>query len=476
MASLVLIALIAVLLLGAAQIGGCLAVVVGRGASADGSVLLGHNEENGGRRLVNFRRAARRTSLPGQRVLLGRGGTIPEIPQTAAFLWAENVGLEFSDNYVNEWGVAIVSDACPTREDDPATLAARGEIRQGGIGYMLRRLVAERARSAREGVRLIGDWVERFGYVHSGRTYVVADPLEAWLVAVVCGRRWAARRVSDDAVVIVPNVHILGAIDPGDPETVLASPDLVDYAAARGWYKAAGRPFHFAEVYGQAGSTERPDPRQGLGQRLVTGWQETASAGPLPMEVHPATLLTVAQVARILRYESAELNLYQPGTQESAVFQLRCGMPAGIGCVAWRTTGRPDVAPLLPWYVGVADVPPRYAQAMDLAEALSLERHFHPPGNAFEPDDRLAWWTFERLRALAEAQPERRRAIRAAWDAYEADLFAHQSEREARALAQWQADPEATGALLAAICDQLAFHAETQARHLLESRLQGQAP
>ncbi len=79
---------------------------------------------------------------------------------------------------------------------------------------MLRRLVAQRAKTAREGMELIGQLVERFGYADSGRTYVVADPREAWLRA---GPRAALRaHAPDDKVVILPNVYIIGEVDLDD--------------------------------------------------------------------------------------------------------------------------------------------------------------------------------------------------------------------------------------------------------------------
>ncbi|MFH1268016.1 MAG: C69 family dipeptidase [Planctomycetota bacterium] len=178
-------AILLALLSPAPRVWACYAVIVGREASADGSVLVGHNEQNGGRRILNFRRIPRRQFAEGASVGLRRGGRLEQVPETWAFLWSENPGLEFSDAYLNEWGVGIVSDRCATREDDYQTLVGRGEIRSGGIGYMLRRLVAERARNAREGAELAGKLVERFGYVDTGRSHVIADPREAWVVAVV---------------------------------------------------------------------------------------------------------------------------------------------------------------------------------------------------------------------------------------------------------------------------------------------------
>lgn len=43
-----------------------------------------------------------------------------------------------------------------------------------GVGYAIRRLIAERAVSARDGVRVAAELVEKYGYF-SGRAYTIAD-------------------------------------------------------------------------------------------------------------------------------------------------------------------------------------------------------------------------------------------------------------------------------------------------------------
>ena len=50
---------------------GCYAVVVGKEASADGSVIFGHNEQNGGRRIINLRVIPRIKHKPGDVVKPG---------------------------------------------------------------------------------------------------------------------------------------------------------------------------------------------------------------------------------------------------------------------------------------------------------------------------------------------------------------------------------------------------------------------
>lgn len=439
----------------------CYAVVAGRAATVDGSVLVGHNEENGGQRVLLFHKIPRQQHAPGSMVALDAGGQVEQAPQTWALLWSENPGLAYSDGYLNERGVAIVSDGCPSREDNAQTLVQRGEIRQGGIGYMLRRLVAQQAKTAREGVRLMGRLVERFGYLDSGRTYVIADPREAWLVAVVRGRRWVAQRVPDDRVAILPNVYVIGEVNLADTQNFLASPDLVSYAVARGWFDpAAGAKFNFRLAYGRPDRLA-PDPRQFRGQELASGRSMVfPPPEPLPFSVAPHRKLTVADMASILRNAQGIVPLFQVATQESAVFQLRPAMPAEIGCVYWRTTGRPDVSPLTPWYPAVNRVPASAAPAVDPAVLLSLAHHFQPPPGTFDPDPRLAWWKAKSLERFADADYAGRfPAIQASRTAIENQALAAQAAVEATALRRWTSDPAAAGAQLTRHCADLAQQA-----------------
>jgi len=448
---------------------GCYAVIVGRAASADGSVLVGHNEQNDGRQILNFRRVPGQRFPEGAVVRLRRGGQLPQVPTTAGFFWSENPGLEFSDAYLNEYGVAVVSDGCPTREDDYQTLVARGEIRQGGIGYMLRRLVAQRARTAREGVELAGKLVEQFGYVDFGRTYVIADPQEAWLVAVVRGRRWVAWRVPDDKVVVLPNIYIIGEVDLKDRENYLASPDLIDYAVRRGWFDPQGaKPFNFRKVYRQD-RNDAPDLRGWRGRELVCGQREPwPPKEEPPPGGRPREKLTVAAVAAILRDTAGPgRTLSTPETQEGAVMQLRAGMPREIGCIYWRTSGEPSMGVLLPWYVGITETPASYYRPVDLETHLSLEHHFRPSRGTFDYDPELAWWTFKRLQDLVREDFDNRiKVVRPAWAAFEQRVFADQAAVEKKVLELWATDQDVARAYLTRHCAELAAEARREAEKL----------
>lgn len=462
----------------AAPVCACDGVVVGKAASADGSVLVGHNEENALDRVLEFHKIPRQKHAVPSVVTLDRGGHFEQVPETQGFLWSENPGLYFSDGYLNESGVAVASIQCLTREDGYDALVARGEIRDGGIGYMLRRLVALRAKTSREAMELVGSLVERFGYTDSGRTYVVADPNEAWVVEVVRGRRWVAQRVPDDQVVVLPARHMIGEINLADRDNYRASPDLISYAVARGWFDPQrGEPFNFRKVY-QTAERLAPDGRQFRGQEIITGQRGTwPPAKPLPFAVKPHKKLSVRDVAAFLRDKDGIAPMFNQTTQEAAVFQLRSNMPREIGCIYWRTTGRPDLSVLTPWYVGITSTPDNYGRQADPSRLLSLEHHFQPEPGTFDFDPDRAWWKFKTLVKLVDQDPARRAAVvQAAWTAMEDRIFAQQAAIEKEALQRWAQDAATVRTRLTRYGADLAAQACAQADKLCDALRSGSRP
>lgn len=418
----------------ASSASGCYAVLVGKDASTDGAVLLGHNEQNYGKRFLNFRKVPRIEHKAGEMVKLQGGAEIPQVKQSYAFLWSENPCLQFSDGYLNEWGVAVVSDGCPDRGEDLQKLEADGQLVKGGIGYMLRRLVAERAKTAKEGVQIAGELIRRVGYP-SSRTLVIADSEEAWLLSMARGKHWVAQRVPDDAVVLLPNVYVIDKVDLKDRSNFLGSPDLIDYAVQKGWYNpAGGEAFDFSKAYGQP-QKRVMDERQWRGQCLVTGKNITKEPDrKLPFSVKPAHKLSIKDVVSILRFHG-EGSLCNNATQEAAVFQLRQNMPVDIGCIYWRCSAEPCCSILTPWYCGITETPKEYYQAVDVKENLTLEHHFSELPDKFRPDAGMAWCVFKGLQDKVNADYRGRVGIvRMEFDKYEEKVFAAQPEIEKKAM------------------------------------------
>ena len=240
----------------------CTTILAGKNITESGWVIAAHNEDERGRYVSYHGILPERDwdlSDPDQAFLPAEPGyaKIPQVPHTFRTYWVEHVypesGAENSDMFLNRNGVLFTSNAASGTkpdENDPAL------VRDGGVGYNLRRAVGERAESARHGVQVVLSLIAEWGYGPSGRSYTIADKDEAWIVQVVRGFYYAAARIPDDAVMVMSNhltIHSLTEfpasvpLDPKDPQVpmdadfskgaILYPSDLVSHAMEQGWYE-----------------------------------------------------------------------------------------------------------------------------------------------------------------------------------------------------------------------------------------------
>jgi dipeptidase len=396
---------------------GCYAVVVGKDASTDGAVLLGHNEQNYGPRFLNFRKVPRIEHKAGEMIKLQGGAEIPQVKESYAFLWSENP-------------------------------------------------ITERAKTAREGVQVAGELIEQVGYP-SSRTLVIADSKEAWLLSMSRGKHWIAQRVPNDGVVLLPNVYVIDKVNLKDTSNFLGSPDLIEYAIKKGWYNpAGGEKFDFSKAYGQQ-QKRLMDERQWRGQCLVTGKDiDKEPDRKLPFSVKPARKLSVKDVVSILRFHG-EGSLCNNATQEAAVFQLRQNMPVDIGCIYWRCSAEPCISILTPWYCGITGTPQEYYKAVDVKENLTLDCHFSESPEKFKPDAGMAWWIFKGLQDKVNADYQSRIGmVRAACDKHEAEVLAAQPAIEKKAMELYRSEKPAARRYLTDYSTAVALGAVDKAREL----------
>jgi len=354
--------------------GECFTVLVGRKASANGAVMVAHNEDDRGDIIVNLRKIQARDYGSPQRVDLGKGAFYETDGRTAGFLWIEATTQEFADSFINDHGVLITSDSCPSR-------VTAEDYTDGGIGWMLRWLMAEKATTAREAVRIAGGLIEKFGYRSSGRTYSIADKNEAWMLAVLRGRRWFAQRVPDGEVAVIPNHYTIRGIRANDPDHFMGSPDIVEYAAKNGWYDAAkDGPFDFKKAFERPSNREPAADGNSLrhwrGLSLLTG--RTWELGPdYPFSVKPGKKVTAEALMALLRdhYEGTPYDAtdgYKTGTPNRTKFRTICTAstidafivslgakrPEPLAVPIWLAMGKPDTTVFLPLYSGVENLPP----------------------------------------------------------------------------------------------------------------------
>ncbi len=445
----------------------CYTIVAGKKATIDGSVLFAHNEDDWGLQLINYWQVPEQTHQPDEQLQLIHGGSIPQVSQTWAFSWIEDVHEEFSDFYLNEWGVTLASNACGSKINDP-------EITDGGIGYMLRRVVAQRAKTAREGVKIAGKLLDRFGYAsqgNTGRTLVIADKNEAWLLDILPGKYWVAERVPDDAVVLQPNIYVIRAVDFNDTVNFITSKkDIRKYAIKKGWFHPKrDKIFDFAYIFSDFRapyfSTRGYDTRQWRGQQMLSGKTtsvKTAKVYGLPFSVKPAHKLAPADLMQVLRdhYDGTiydirgnkkgnpnhgkERTICTRTSQVSVVAQLRAGLPKEIAPVLWLSFGRPDVNTYVPFYPVATNIPDCYHFVpQNGGWRTSLANHFKPlPGTYRYQSDR-AYWIFNDLENISGlAYYKTIDTIQKTWKSHEEEAFALQSTIEQSALKLYKTNPQ----------------------------------
>ncbi len=269
------ISLVSPLIADGAKRESCTVIGVGRLATADGSVITSHTDCCSECRIqvipgrtypkgsmapvhwgmVYFGAEDDRKALP----LGDFGKVIGQIPQV------ERTFTYFHSGYsqMNERQLAIGESTCSQRAElDVAYI--EGLTRQIMTVEQAQVFALERCTTARDAVKLIGDLVEKYGFLPScggSEALCIADPRELWTMEICSvgtewtpesgkpGAIWVARRVPDDHVVVIANHFRMREIDLKNP-AMMASPNYMKEAVDRGWYDPkSGQPFIWEEAY-----------------------------------------------------------------------------------------------------------------------------------------------------------------------------------------------------------------------------------
>ena len=432
----------------------CFSVIVGKDASKDGSVMFAHNEDDWGDQIVNFYRVPRIKHKSCETITLSTGAVIQQVAETFSYIWLQMPKMNFSDSYINEWGVTIGTDACSSREENPS-------LTEGGIKYRLRGLIAERARNAKHGVKIAGELIEKLGYASSGRTYCIADPNEGWMMAIVNGKHWVAQRIPDDKIAVLPNYYTIRNINLSDTTNFLGSFDIIDYAITQGWYDSEkDGEFDFAKIYSRKSTFEHKVNirRMWRGINLLTE-QEYAIDDRFPFAFEPTNKVDITDLMALLRdhlvgtkYDPSQSNkLSSPNTQGSCticaahtqygfVAQLRNWMPVEIGAVLWLAPRRPDAQAYVPWYSGMTKIPANFAYG-DYKSALI--HHFNPDEAIYEKSHKHAFWSYAMFADWVDNKYYTRiEDVQTKWHIIENDALRKQAEFELKVLKVYKKKPK----------------------------------
>ncbi|MBT3209355.1 MAG: hypothetical protein HN704_05070 [Bacteroidetes bacterium] len=376
----------------------CFSILAGKNATIDNSVIFAHNEDDYGTNLVDWYKVPRISYEKNKKLTLVNGAKIEQVRQTYSYIWMQMPGFKFSDTYMNEFGLTVASNSCPSKEKN-------GELLDGGIGFYLRRIMVERAKTSREAVKIAGKIVEEVGYSSSGRSYCIADANEAWIMSVVQGKHWVAQRIPDNEIAIIPNYYVIEEIDLNDSMNFLGSADIIDYAIERAWYEPSeNKPFNFRLAYGKVSVLESKSniSRKWRAMNYFSK-KEYEIDSDFPFSFVPKQKVSIQDLMLVLHdhYEKGKvedishkddlMRICSETNQYGFVAQLRNSMPSEIGCVLWIAPRRPCVQAFVPWYCGISEIPKGFSKG-NFENALL--HHFEYIGGAYEKDEIHSFWKF----------------------------------------------------------------------------------
>lgn len=447
----------------------CFMVLVGKNASADGSVLLAHNNDLTGDEVSLIEKHPRMRHPGNATVEFPSGLTIPQAQETFGWmvLRIEQGFAEGDAVAINEHQVAIAGGVA-LGSDRNARAAAADPLVKGGLTGGVRYVALQRCRTARECIETIGRWYTRYGVTYPSG-FAAADTSEIWYIESGGGRSWAAVRIPDDCCWVQANGYRIGEIDPSGPD-VLVSPGLLEFCRREGLWDPAGGPFSFRRAFG-GGYIASSDKKYYNTRRIWRGISLLApTLDPDPgLEEYPSCVVPDGPVAlgtlfSILRDHyagtpfdgypedvegSGERLIASPGCVHTDVIELRAGMPAAVGAVLWAGLSMPQATTFIPFYFGAERVPQRYSNA--------------------DPDRGAAFHLYREIAGMMlDDYTSKAPAVVSEWMEMESHIIAGRRGFEAAVLERWKKDPVAAAACLTAHTDSLAARALQKAEGLLD--------
>ncbi len=289
----------------------CTSLIAGKKATADGSVIITYAADSHTLYGELYHQPAADHAPGSMRTVTEWDtgkilGQIPEVAHTYRTL-----------GNMNEHGLTIAESTWGGREE----LAGSGLIDYGSLIY----ITLQRARTAREALKVMTELVEKYGYASSGESFSIADADEAWIMELIGkgkddkGAVWVARRVPDDCISGHANHARIHTFPLDDPET-LYSPDVISFARSKGYFNGKDKDFSFSRAYAvtDGGALRGCDGRvwsfynrHSQGAEPYLDWILKGEGAPLPLWVKPEKPVTVRDMQAMMRdhFEGTPLDM-----------------------------------------------------------------------------------------------------------------------------------------------------------------------
>jgi len=379
----------------------CTNFIVTKGASADGSCMITYTADS-------YNMYGELYHFPAARYPMGAMLDVYEW-DTGKFLGRIRQAAQTYNvtGNMNEHQLAI----------GETTFGGRGELvnPQGVIDYgSLIYITLQRAKTAREAIKIMTDLVEEYGYYSSGESFSIADKNECWILEMigkgpgVKGTNWVAVRIPDGYVSGHANQARITQFPLNDPENALYSKDVIQFARDKGYFSGKDADFDFAAAYAPLdfGAIRFCDARVwslfrrcSSGMDKYLGYIRGETTERMPLYVKPDKKLSVQDVMSLMRdhYDGTELDLTKgvgagpygtpmrprpltwkyngqeyfnerpistPQTGWSFISQSRSSMPDEVGGLLWFGMDDTYTTVWFPVYASVTDVPENYRKGL----------------------------------------------------------------------------------------------------------------
>jgi len=346
-------------------------------------------------------------------------------------------------------------------------------------------IALQRCKTAREAIVLIDELMQTYGYASGGESFTIADPDEVWIMEVMAkvprvvegvnmnkGAVWVAKRIPDGYISGHANQARITQIDFNDPDNCLYSPDVISHARETGIFSGKDKDFSFSDVYAPVdfGGARACDARvwaffnryaDGMDQYLDYAMGHNLT-NRMPLYVKPKVKLSVKDLADMMRdhFEGTPMDMtcdigaggnalpyrWRPmtfkvdetsyvneraiATQQTGwwyVGQCRSDFPRDLGGLYWFAVDDAGTSALTPIYSVSTRVP----------ECIEEGN-----GSMLEYSETSLFWIVNRVTQFAYLRYNQIGAeVREIVDAWENDMIEKTAQVDRAALALYRQDP-----------------------------------
>lgn len=445
----------------------CTNFIAGKGATADGSVLCTYNADDYGM----FK------SLCHYAAGVHPKGSLREIidydtEASHGFIPEASITYNVIGN-INEYQVSIGETTYGGREEMVDTT---GIIDYGSLMY----LGLQRAKTAREAIKVMTSLAEKYGYNSEGETFTICDPNEAWIMEMMgCGGDkkqkvvWVAVRIPDNAICGHANQSRIGKFSAYNTE-VITSKNVITFARSKGWFKGKDTDFNWKNAYAKPDFSGRRicDARvwsffnhfKDMSRWLPWAEGRDANAEDMPLWIIPNRKLSVQDMEACMRdhFEGTPFSLdqdlgqgdwdmpYRPtplyfecngkkyfnerptSTQQTGftyVAQLRSFLPREIGGILWYGNDDGNMVAYTPIYCG---------------NTIQPECYNTPGADAVTYSDKNAFWVCNWVSNMVYPRYSQMfPSLKSVRDSLENSYFKNQASVEAKAQQLYSSDKDA---------------------------------